>query len=174
MSVFGLAIAMESTRFPDAQSRLMEYMGFREAGTLLLVAIFLTVLIKESNKTDIAKIKNLPEIPGVPLFGSLFLLGRHHARNCARLAKDYGDVFQARLGNRVSPSILYFIHKSKAITKCCYDSVSSTQTRSSRLKSSGSKTSPPLSHVPSSGPSTRSSPRHKAYLHSVPRHGMTL
>lgn len=165
---------MESTRFPDAQSRLMEYMGFREAGTLLLVAIFLTVLIKESNKTDIAKIKNLPEIPGVPLFGSLFLLGRHHARNCARLAKDYGDVFQARLGNRVSPSILYFIHKSKAITKCCYDSVSSTQTRSSRLKSSGSKTSPPLSHVPSSGPSTRSSPRHKAYLHSVPRHGMTL
>lgn len=81
----------------------MEYAGFREAGILLLVAVLLTALVKKTNKTDIVKIKNLPELPGVPLFGSLFLLGRHHARNCARLAKDYGDVFQARLGNRVSP-----------------------------------------------------------------------
>lgn len=97
-----IAIDMESTRFPDAQSRLMEYLGLREAGTLVLVAILLTVLIKEMNKTDIPKITNLPEIPGVPMFGSLFLLGKHHARNCARLAKTYGDVFQARLGNRVS------------------------------------------------------------------------
>ncbi|CAH0021188.1 unnamed protein product [Clonostachys rhizophaga] len=91
---------MDTAHFPYAQSRLLEYVGFREAATFVLVVILLTALIKETNKTDIPKIKNLPEIPGVPLFGSLFLLGRHHARNCARLAKDYGDVFQARLGNR--------------------------------------------------------------------------
>jgi hypothetical protein len=93
---------MDTAHFPYAQSRLLEYVGFREAATFALVVILLTTLIKETNKTDIPKIKNLPEIPGVPLFGSLFLLGRHHARNCAHLAKDYGDVFQARLGNRVS------------------------------------------------------------------------
>lgn len=80
----------------------MECAGFREAVTFVIVAVLFTALVKVTNKTDIAKIENLPEIPGVPLFGSLFLLGRHHARNCARLAKDYGDVFQARLGNRVS------------------------------------------------------------------------
>ena len=34
--------------------------------------------------------------------GSLFLLGKHHARNCANFVKKYGPVFQARLGNRVS------------------------------------------------------------------------
>lgn len=81
----------------------MEYAGFREAATFILVAIILTALVKEINKTDISKIENLPELPGVSLFGSLFLLSRHHARNCVRLAKDYGDVYQARLGNRVSP-----------------------------------------------------------------------
>lgn len=80
----------------------MECAGFPEAAIFVIVAVLLIALIKKTNKTDIAKIKNLPEIPGVPLFGSLFLLGRHHARNCAHLAKDYGDVFQARLGNRVS------------------------------------------------------------------------
>lgn len=94
---------MSSTRLSDVQVRLMEYAGLREAAIFVIVAVLLTALIKRTNKTDIAKIQNLPEIPGVPLFGSLFLLGRHHARNCARLAKDYGDVFQARLGNRVSP-----------------------------------------------------------------------
>lgn len=81
----------------------MECVGFGETAVFVIVAVLLTVLVRKANKTDIAKIENLPEIPGVPLFGSLFLLGRHHARNCARLAKDYGDVFQARLGNRVSP-----------------------------------------------------------------------
>ncbi|EXJ61694.1 phenylacetate 2-hydroxylase [Cladophialophora yegresii CBS 114405] len=38
--------------------------------------------------------KNLPELPGVPISRSLLLLGKHHERNCARLAKTYGDVFQ--------------------------------------------------------------------------------
>lgn len=94
---------MSSILLSDAQGRVIEHVGFREAAIFVIVAVLLTALVKKTNKTDIAKIQNLPEIPGVPLFGSLFLLGRHHARNCARLAKDYGDVFQARLGNRVSP-----------------------------------------------------------------------
>lgn len=71
------------------------------AGFALFGAI-IALLVRWANSTDIPKIKNLPELPGVPVFGSLFLLGKHHARNCARLAKDYGEVFQVRLGNRVS------------------------------------------------------------------------
>lgn len=68
---------------------------------LLVVASVIGLLLHLGSRTDIPKIKNLPELPGVPVFGSLFLLGKHHARNCARLAKQYGDVFQVRLGNRV-------------------------------------------------------------------------
>ncbi|KAL2840047.1 cytochrome P450 [Aspergillus pseudoustus] len=64
------------------------------------IAAILITLLRLSNRTDIPKIRNLPELPGIPVFGSLFLLGKHHARNCARLAKTYGDVFQVRLGNR--------------------------------------------------------------------------
>ncbi|KAE8386177.1 cytochrome P450 [Aspergillus alliaceus] len=63
-------------------------------------ASVLLLLFKLANQTDIPKIKHLPELPGVPVFGSLLHLGKHHARNCARYAKTYGDVFQARLGNR--------------------------------------------------------------------------
>lgn len=66
------------------------------------IASVVTVLVKWANRTDIPKIKGLPELPGIPLFGSLFFLGKNHARNCARLVKKYGDVFQVRLGNRVS------------------------------------------------------------------------
>ena len=75
---------------------------------MYLIAVFalcgaiLGSLIRWANSTDIPKIKNLAELPGVPIFGSLFLLGKHHARNCARLAGSYGEVFQVRLGNRVS------------------------------------------------------------------------
>ena len=64
-------------------------------------AAVVLLLVKWANRTDIPKIKSLPELPGIPVFGSLFLLGKHHARNCAQLAKKYGGVFQVRLGNRV-------------------------------------------------------------------------
>jgi phenylacetate 2-hydroxylase len=58
-------------------------------------------LIKFLNRTDTPKIKNLPEIPGVPLFGNLIQLGQDHARVSAKWAKQYGwPVFQTRLGNR--------------------------------------------------------------------------
>ncbi|TGO59513.1 hypothetical protein BOTNAR_0161g00240 [Botryotinia narcissicola] len=45
-------------------------------------------------------IKNLPEIPGYPLFGSLLEFGVSHALVAKRLAGKYGAVFQVRLGNR--------------------------------------------------------------------------
>ncbi|KAH7038991.1 putative cytochrome P450 phenylacetate 2-hydroxylase [Macrophomina phaseolina] len=68
--------------------------------TLFLIFIFIAGLTTWASKTDIPKVKGLPELPGVPIFGSLFLLGKHHARNCAKLKEKYGDVFQVRLGNR--------------------------------------------------------------------------
>lgn len=66
--------------------------------------LFLTLayfLVKYLNHTDTPKVKNLPEIPGVPLFGNLLQLGQDHARVTAKWAKEYGwPVFQTRLGNR--------------------------------------------------------------------------
>lgn len=53
-------------------------------------------------RTDTPKIKNLPEIPGVPLFGNLLQLGTSHAKVTREWVKKYGPVFQTRLGNRVS------------------------------------------------------------------------
>ena len=57
-------------------------------------------ILKYLNHTDKPKVKNLPEIPGVPLFGNLLQFGEHHAKVAGRLAKEYGPVFQVRLGNR--------------------------------------------------------------------------
>ena len=86
-----MAILLPSTQTPDISN-------------VVVLFVFLGVLslaVKYLNRTDIPKIKGLPELPGVPMFGSLFLLGKHHARNCRELAKKYGPVFQVRLGNRV-------------------------------------------------------------------------
>jgi phenylacetate 2-hydroxylase len=58
-------------------------------------------LIRYLNRTDTPKIKNIPEIPGYPLFGSLLEFGASHAKVARRLAEKYGPVFQVRLGNRV-------------------------------------------------------------------------
>ncbi len=75
----------------------------------LLVLLGITILVailgwRWANKTDIPKIRGLAELPGVPIFGSLLMLGKYHARTCAKLRYQFGDVFQVRLGNRVSPS----------------------------------------------------------------------
>ena len=51
------------------------------------------------------KIQGLSELPSVPFFGSLFMLGKYHARSCAKLRYQFGDVFQVRLGNRVGQSL---------------------------------------------------------------------
>lgn len=54
--------------------------------------------------TDTPRIKSLPEVPGLPLFGSLLELGNNHAKVAQGWAKKYGPVFQVRMGNRVSQS----------------------------------------------------------------------
>jgi phenylacetate 2-hydroxylase len=58
--------------------------------------------------TDTPKIEGIPEIPGLPLFGSLFELGTNHAKVAQGWAKKYGPVFQVRMGNRVSTSSANF------------------------------------------------------------------
>jgi hypothetical protein len=57
--------------------------------------------------TDTPHIKGLPEVPGLPLFGSLFELGTNHAKVAQGWAKKYGPVFQVRMGNRVSRTTEY-------------------------------------------------------------------
>lgn len=64
---------------------------------VLAVAFFLYRFL---NSTDTPKIKNLPEIPGVPIFGNLLQLGEHHAKVAGSWVKKHGPVFQVRLGNR--------------------------------------------------------------------------
>jgi phenylacetate 2-hydroxylase len=73
-------------------------MTYQLTGLYVLGAVFL--LIKYFNRTDTPKIKNIPEIPGVPLFGNLLQFGDKHAKVAGQLAKKYGAVFQVRLGNR--------------------------------------------------------------------------
>ncbi|KAL1953678.1 hypothetical protein VTO42DRAFT_2389 [Malbranchea cinnamomea] len=73
-------------------------MGLQTAAVAAVTVAYF--LIKYLNKTDIPKIKNLPEIPGIPLFGNLIQLGEEHAKKAAEWAKTYGDVFQVRLGNK--------------------------------------------------------------------------
>lgn len=67
----------------------------------LAIIIGLYVLYKLANSTDQPKIKGIPEIPGVPLFGNLIQLGTDHARVAQKWAKKYGPVFQTRLGTKV-------------------------------------------------------------------------
>ncbi|KAH7131101.1 cytochrome P450 [Dactylonectria macrodidyma] len=62
--------------------------------------VIIYLLIKFLNSTDTPKIKGLPEIPGVPIFGNLIQLGTDHARVTKKWAEKYGPVFQTRLGNR--------------------------------------------------------------------------
>lgn len=71
-----------------------------EATVVAIVAIVYLV-IRYLNQTDIPKIKGLPEIPGVPIFGNLLQLGQSHAKVAGRWAKTYGPVFQVRMGNKV-------------------------------------------------------------------------
>jgi len=57
-------------------------------------------IVKIMDRTDIPKIKGLPEIPGWPIFGNLAQLGDNHAHIAKLWADKYGPVFQVRLGNR--------------------------------------------------------------------------
>jgi phenylacetate 2-hydroxylase len=63
-------------------------------------AVCVYLLVKYLHSTDLPKIKNLPEIPGWPIFGNLIQLGTDHARVTQKWAAKYGPVFQTRLGNK--------------------------------------------------------------------------
>lgn len=69
----------------------------------LAIAVVTVVyfIIRYLNRTDVPKIKGLPEIPGVPMFGNLLQLGNQHAVVAGKWAKKFGPVFQVRMGNRV-------------------------------------------------------------------------
>jgi phenylacetate 2-hydroxylase len=58
------------------------------------------VVYKTAFGTEQPRIKGLPEIPGVPIFGNLIQMGDHHALKCKEWAAKYGPVFQIRLGNK--------------------------------------------------------------------------
>ena len=75
----------------------------------IAIVVFLALLIRYLNRTNTPKIKNLPEIPGVPLFGNLLQFGSEHPKVARRLAKKYGPVFQVRLGNKVSLLLLLLL-----------------------------------------------------------------
>lgn len=75
-------------------------MGYQTLGIAIVAAVYF--IIKFLNRTDTPKVKNLPEIPGLPLFGSLLKFGSDHATAAYNYSKTYGPVFQVRLGNRVS------------------------------------------------------------------------
>lgn len=74
-------------------------MAYQILGIAIIAAVF--VVLKILNATDTPKVKGIPEIPGIPVFGNLLQLGVDHARVAKKWASKYGPVFQARLGNRV-------------------------------------------------------------------------
>lgn len=74
-------------------------MEYQAVGAALVAILFF--VIRYLNRTDIPKIKGLPEIPGIPIFGNLLQLGDSHAKRAGEWVKRYGPVFQVRLGNKV-------------------------------------------------------------------------
>ena len=75
----------------------------------LAVAVITVVyfIIRYFNRTDIPKIKGIPEIPGIPIFGNLLQLGDQHATVTGKWAKKFGPVFQVRMGNGDCPLGIY-------------------------------------------------------------------
>jgi phenylacetate 2-hydroxylase len=67
----------------------------------LVSLISVYIAAKILNYSDIPKIRGIPEVPGVPIFGNLLQLGDSHPRVAAGWVKKYGPVFQTRLGNMV-------------------------------------------------------------------------
>lgn len=82
--------------------------------TTLAIAVVTAVyfVIRYFNRTDIPKIKGIPEIPGVPIFGNLLQLGNKHATVAGKWAKQYGPVFQVRMGNKVLSNAVVRLYRS--------------------------------------------------------------
>ena len=68
--------------------------------TWIIVIVIIWLVIKLLDRTDIPKIRGLPEASGWPIFGSLFELGDNHAVALSKMAKILGPVFQVRMGNK--------------------------------------------------------------------------
>ena len=77
-------------------------MAHQVLGVALIAVLFF--IVRFLNRTSAPRIKNLTEIPGVPIFGNLLQLGNEHARRAGEWVKEYGSVFQVRLGTKVSRS----------------------------------------------------------------------
>lgn len=75
-------------------------MSLQTIGIAAIAVVYF--LIRYFNRTDIPKIKGLPEVPGIPIFGNLIQLGDQHATVAQKWAKKFGPVFQVRMGNKVS------------------------------------------------------------------------
>lgn len=86
-------------------------MGYQTVSIAVIAVLFF--VIRYLNRTDVPKIKNLPEIPGVPIFGNLLQLGNEHARKAGEWAKTYGPVFQVRMGNKVR-LVSRILHRNQA------------------------------------------------------------
>jgi hypothetical protein len=69
--------------------------------TLVTCGISAVLILFLFDTTDVPYVRNLPSIPGLPIFGSLIQLGVEHPKRLAELSKKYGPVYQMRLGNRV-------------------------------------------------------------------------
>ena len=69
---------------------------------ILAIAIVLlgVIVYKVAFGTEQPKIRGIPEVPGVPIFGNLIQLGEFHALKCKEWSLKYGPVFQIRLGNK--------------------------------------------------------------------------
>lgn len=72
--------------------------------SLILVQTCLWILVylvlRYLNRTDVPKIKGLPEPRGWPIFGNLFALGQNHPKAMWEMSKKLGPVLQVRMGNR--------------------------------------------------------------------------
>lgn len=137
----------------------------------LAVVAVVYFIIRYLNRTDTPKIKGLPEIPGVPLFGNLLQLGDQHATVAAKWAKKFGPVFQVRMGNKVRFGFLFYPGDPPTNFNLCFSALSS-QIASTPCASSGSRTSPLSSPGPPSTLSTASSLVRKD-SQSVHRPGMS-
>ena len=80
-------------------------MAYQVLGVAIIAIVF--VILKVLSATDTPKVKGIPEIPGIPIFGNLLQLGVDHARVAKNWASKYGPVFQVRLGNRVCSVFSY-------------------------------------------------------------------
>ncbi|KAG6088132.1 hypothetical protein E4U31_000270, partial [Claviceps sp. LM219 group G6] len=59
-------------------------MSYPIIGIVSVIAIY--ILVRFLNTTDKPKIKGIPKIPGIPIFGNLVELGTDHARVAQRWA----------------------------------------------------------------------------------------